>query len=330
MTERVRLGELLLELGLIDQGQLDAALEAQKSDKRRLGELLVGLGAVDEAQVTQVLSQQLSVPWVSLSHIDFSRKLLNLVSAEIAQKYGVVPIYVRRSKNRQETLYVAMQDPSDQRPLQEMSEYAGLPVKAMIAPPTDIRAAIRAYYLGLPPETDTAAVLLSELQQDPVLEEEAPVSSQSDPPVKTESAVLNDGQAVLNDGQAVTDAQQAVPDNEQDVVVSQDVTEQKIVTEEVEKNSPQEEGSQDSMVTLTMLDGTQITLPARKKSGASEGQGLTAHDLVEALRAQGSGTDASEVLGEDVNWQKMFAALLSLLLKKHLINDWEFVRELKR
>ena len=87
------------------------------------------------------------------------------------------------------------------------------------------------------------------------------------------------------------------------------------------------------MVTLTLLDGTQITLPASKgkKRGDSAGPtGLTARDLVEALRAQGDGADASEVLGEEVNWERMFAALLSLLLKKHLIHDWEFVRELKR
>jgi type IV pilus assembly protein PilB len=36
------------------------------------------------------------------------------------------------------------------------------------------------------------------------------------------------------------------------------------------------------------------------------------------------------VLGNDVNWERLFASLLSLLLKKHLISDWEFVEELKK
>ena len=93
------------------------------------------------------------------------------------------------------------------------------------------------------------------------------------------------------------------------------------------------------MVTLTMLDGTQIALPRApgKKGGqgqasaaASPGDELTARDLIDALRAQAGGADTSEVLGKDVNWERMFAALLSLLLKKHLIVDWEFVRELRR
>ena len=42
------------------------------------------------------------------------------------------------------------------------------------------------------------------------------------------------------------------------------------------------------------------------------------------------GADASEILGEHVPWEKLFAALLSVLLRKHLIADWEFVEEFKK
>lgn len=85
------------------------------------------------------------------------------------------------------------------------------------------------------------------------------------------------------------------------------------------------------MITLTMLDGTQMKLPASRGRGEVAGEGeLTARDLIEALRAEADGTDLSDVFGENVNWQRMFAALLSLLLKKHLVHDWEFVRELRK
>ncbi|KYF85034.1 hypothetical protein BE17_26095 [Sorangium cellulosum] len=114
------------------------------------------------------------------------------------------------------------------------------------------------------------------------------------------------------------------------------------------------------MVSLTLLDGTTITLPARGSKSQSQPQpqsqpqrqaapapraaaqseppppiaaddpGLTARDLVSALRAVSHGADASEILGNNVRWEAMFAALLSLLLKKHLIADWEFVDELKK
>ncbi len=49
-----------------------------------------------------------------------------------------------------------------------------------------------------------------------------------------------------------------------------------------------------------------------------------------ALRAVAHGADASAVLGDDSRWEAMFAALLSLLLKKHIIADWEFVEELHK
>ncbi len=78
-NQRVRLGELLVAAQIITRDQLEEALELQKRDGRRLGKLLVQAGLVTETQVTQILSQQLSLPWVSLYHIDFSRQLLDLV-----------------------------------------------------------------------------------------------------------------------------------------------------------------------------------------------------------------------------------------------------------
>jgi len=100
------------------------------------------------------------------------------------------------------------------------------------------------------------------------------------------------------------------------------------------------------MVTLTLLDGTKVNLPAKSAAMKPQslpsdppadatpsppaGDGLTARDLVAALRALSHGADASEILGENVRWEAVFSALLSLMLKKHLIADWEFVEEYKK
>src|SRR5215469_3780722 len=143
-----RIGELLVEAGVLSQQQLEQALFAQRKDGRKLGQLLIELGLVTEVQVTQTLSRQLSVPWVSLYHVDFSRSLLNLVPREIAEKYCLVPIFVRRVRKQGETLYVAMDDPTNEEAINEVSRTSSLTVKPMIACPSDIRAAIRVYYLG--------------------------------------------------------------------------------------------------------------------------------------------------------------------------------------
>ena len=100
-------------------------------------------------------------------------------------------------------------------------------------------------------------------------------------------------------------------------------------------------GKTPRMVTLTLLDGTKLNLPAKTHSDKprlpsdppvtdAPSEGLTARDLAAALRALSHGADASEILGENVRWEALFSALLSLMLKKHLIADWEFVEEYKK
>ena len=336
MTERVRIGELLLSTGLISEAQLAHALELQKSDHRRLGEIIVAERFVSEAKVTQIISQQLSVPWVSLEYIDFSRQLLNLVSTEIAEKFTLVPIYVRRSKNRTETLYIAMEDPSDPVPLDEVEKYSGLTVRPMIAPPSDIRAAIRAYYLGLPPEPAPDSEPVVQMLTIPPHEVMDAPMSLSEP----DSVPLSAGSRTLVHSSPPSSSQFAGHGSGErqrapsliPVITGDEVAESRAVVardsdmpEPIKKSKDRRE-----MITVTMLDGTQMKLPAKRNRGPQSEPGeLTARDLVEALKAQAKGTDLSQVFGEDVNWQRMFAALLSLLLKKHLIYDWEFVRELK-
>jgi len=328
MSERVRIGELLLETGLITQEQLNAALKIQQDDPRRLGEILVGENMVSEAKVTQILSQQLSVPWVSLEYVDFSRQLLNLVSSETAQQHTLVPIYVRRSKQRKETLYVAIEDPSNQEALDEVADYSGLPVRPMIAPSSDIRAAIRAYYLGLPPEPTPEPPVISEPPpRAPTGSRPAPPPPPSAMPRKTPSIP-----AESETSSPHLEPDELVPESDQDSSDSVPESEDIAPRGSALPSPSNPDKGLPKMITLTMLDGTQMILPAAPGSRAQDDNPteLTARDLVEALRAGASGQDVSAILGTEVDFQRMFAALLSLMLKKHLILDWEFVRELKR
>ena len=92
------------------------------------------------------------------------------------------------------------------------------------------------------------------------------------------------------------------------------------------------------MIAMTLLDGTTLQLPARRLGGTQSEQpdegaahgDLTARDLVTALRAVAQGQDATEILGEKVPIEAICAALLSILLKKGLVADWEFVDELRK
>src|SRR5262245_7014070 len=176
-TPRLRLGQLLVDARLITAEALEEVLAVQRSDGRRLGTLLVERGLINETQLTQILSHQLSVPWVSLLHIEFSRQLLNLVPHDVADRFCLVPIYVRHVRGQGQTLYVAMDDPTNEDALRECQTFSGLPVRAMIAPPTDIRNAIRVYYGGGQPRPSS-----SEPTPTPRPVGEAPRARRSDRP----------------------------------------------------------------------------------------------------------------------------------------------------
>src|SRR5262252_10178530 len=145
---RLRLGQLLIDAHIVTPEQLEQVLALQKTDGRKLGTLLVESGLVSETRLTQLLSQQLSVPWVSLYHIDFSRELLALVPRDLAELVGLIPIYIRPVRGQGDTLYVAMEDPMNEDALRECANSAGLPARPMIAAPSAILKAIRLYYGG--------------------------------------------------------------------------------------------------------------------------------------------------------------------------------------
>ncbi len=356
-TPRVRLGELLVRAGLITGEQLEATLIEQRRVGKRLGTLLVENGLVSESQVTQILSQQLSVPWVSLHHIDFSRQLLDLVPYETVQRFSLIPIYVRRVRGVGDALYVAMDDPTNAAALEAVEQQSGLPVRAMIAPPRDISDAIRVYY-GVQPGRDQPPVGESPLAQ---VDQEADIPTG----VHSRASLMGAGASAPSAATQPADAERPpsvpVPPRSTPVepvraaeakakprITPVDPVRAVEASPATSRSSPAPAELDPSalrkrarkMVALTFLDGTTIQLPSQGDAPqAPAGQSpeastpavaLTARDIVEALRAQSQGKDASEVLGQTVNWEAMFSALLSLLLKKHLIADWEFVEELQK
>ena len=67
----------------------------------------------------------------------------------------------------------------------------------------------------------------------------------------------------------------------------------------------------------------------RPSSTPAPEEELTTRDLISALRAVAHGADASEIL-DDAGWEKMLAALLSVLLRKQIVADWEYIEELRK
>jgi type IV pilus assembly protein PilB len=322
---RPKIGELLVEAHVLTREQLEHALRVKQEDGRKVGQVLVDLGYVTETQLTQTLSRQLSVPWVSLHHVELTRALLNLVPRAVAEKYNVLPIFVRNVRKQGETLYVATDDPTNEALLQELASGAGLPVRPMIACPTDVRNAIRVYYGEGEARANSPTLPPSEgepMELDgTVLTSIPPSAPPSIEPLAASEPVTSVDPAPVSIPEPVS----APPETP----ASTSATEKTERKRGTRKNRPR-------MMSLTLLDGTSIQLPVSRRRAVEEeaprgaSDQLTARDLIDALRLSGQGVDMRQVLGENPRWEIFFAALLSVLLRKGLIADWEFVEELRK
>jgi len=317
MASRMRIGELLVAAHVITPEQLATALAQPRKDGERLGDVLVSSAMVSETQLTQALSQQLAVPWVSLYHVDFSRQLLNFVPREIAEKYCLVPVLHRKSKKGGEQLFVAMDDPTNDAAIEDVAKFAGITVKPMIAARSDILAAIRVYYHG---ETGAPAA-----EPAPVAPP-APPSPKPRPPQPAAKAAPTP--RTIPPEELIEETSPAPPESTPESADSPDAT------PEIEAKDITLKKRTVPMVALTLLDGTTIQLPARRgrapSTPAPNETELTARDLVSALRAVSHGADAAEILGEAPRWEPIVATLLSVLLRKGLVADWEFLEEYRK
>ena len=138
------LGELLIESQLIASSQLDEALLQQSASGKRLGELLVELGAIDDFDLARVLATRLNLPLADLRQSTPEDDAIALVPEAMARANVAIP--VRRTDDG---LQIAMAFPQDAAAVEQMRGSAGVAVVPMIAPPSDIRRAIDKSYRAL-------------------------------------------------------------------------------------------------------------------------------------------------------------------------------------
>jgi hypothetical protein len=141
MAEKKKLGELLRDARLIDDAQLSAALNHQKTWGGKLGSILVEMEYVREADLARILSERLRIPYVNLFDPPVPDAVTKLIKPEIAKKYTLIP--ARKDGN---ALIVAMADPMDMAALDEVRFITGLPIKPALAMESEVKDAIKKYY----------------------------------------------------------------------------------------------------------------------------------------------------------------------------------------
>ncbi|HET7786084.1 MAG TPA: hypothetical protein VIR81_09440 [Myxococcales bacterium] len=150
MPPRKRLGQLLTELGVIDEHQLQSALGHQKQWGGKLGAILVQKGFCNEDQMVSALTQHLGLPRVKLAEAKIDPRAQKCVSRQIADKLHVFPYEISGS-GRSEVVTVAMSDPTDLSAVDQLAFHTGKRIKPMLAGDSEVLNAIHAHY-GAPEE----------------------------------------------------------------------------------------------------------------------------------------------------------------------------------
>lgn len=140
-----KLGELLIDAGVIDDAQLRAALGEQARWGRRLGVTLIKLGMVEENHLIRALAQQLGLPATSLVGRRIAPEVIALVPARVATENHVIPLFVKRT-GKMGKLFLGMEDPSKLEVLDDLCFRTGLEIQPVMMGPSEIETAIERYY----------------------------------------------------------------------------------------------------------------------------------------------------------------------------------------
>lgn len=357
VEKRLRLGEILIDAGILQAADLQRALKLQQARGLRLGQILLQENIISEQQLVQALSRRLAIPWVRLRHVDIPDDLLRLVPVNVAEEFFLIPVYVRRTRAGERTLFVAMNDPTDEDALRFVSARAGIAAKPMVAGPSEISSAIRFYYYGedddaqkvepptrasspppIPPEAKPSSpapppVPKQKISKPPLqspstksiedfIEEDETKSAKKEPPV--EKSTPNEQEISPQETIAQSEDQKAAEvhsDNEPDT------TKKRRVQRELEKHMfGVGKSEQKKSVSLTLLDGTTIAFGGAQKKAVDK---FTKEDLIAGLKAAAEGTPMDDFLPSN-QWEDYIAAILQVLIRKHLIFFDELMEELKK
>jgi type IV pilus assembly protein PilB len=154
-----RLGQILVDLGFITDEQLELVLEEQQNRPGELiGKVAESMGLISDDQLAQALAEQMGLKVISLADTSIPQEVLNYVTEPMAQLYRIVPVAFR-----DDTLTIAMCDPQKLSIIDELRNFLGYNIRAVVATERDIRQALDRYYAS---ETESVESIVHDMEDD--------------------------------------------------------------------------------------------------------------------------------------------------------------------
>ena len=182
-----RLGEILVDSGVLTNEDIDKALAMQKGTNKRLGEVLLDENFISETDMIEALRMQLGIDFIDLTKAKIDASLTSLIPKNIAKQYRIVPVKLVGDR-----LYVAMDDPLNFRAVEAVKETSHKRVVVMIAYREAIDRALAVLY-----ENEGAHAAIQEMSEDQGLvsieERTNEADNSSAPTVKLVNSILERG-----------------------------------------------------------------------------------------------------------------------------------------
>ena len=142
---RSRLGDVLVDARVLTREQLDRALAEQGAWGGRLGQILLNLGLLDEQTLASAIAHQLGLRLVDLDRLKLPEKVSQMLPLTVAERYGLMPLGRREDPRR---LLLACFDPTMSEAIYEAQKASGLQIEVYVATSSAIERAIRRVYYG--------------------------------------------------------------------------------------------------------------------------------------------------------------------------------------
>jgi type IV pilus assembly protein PilB len=135
------LGQILMERGVINNAQLQEAVDAQKREGGLIGEVIVGLGFAKEEDIAYCLSLQFGYPYLPLYNYEISGEVTGVIPKNVCLHYCLVPI-----DKIGNTLTIAMSNPLNTQAIEDLEEIIHCDIQIFVSTPSDIRKSVERFY----------------------------------------------------------------------------------------------------------------------------------------------------------------------------------------
>ncbi|NLI80277.1 MAG: type IV-A pilus assembly ATPase PilB [Deltaproteobacteria bacterium] len=156
-----KLGELLIQEGIIDEEQLNRALEEQSQSGERVGAVLIKLGLITEDRLVDFIARQFHVPAVNVTKLSIPKEIFSLIPLDISQKYQAVPFGVMGN-----TLNVAMADPGNLFVIDDLRFLTRKNIQVHVCADSAIKKIISQFFAGDDSLDDVLGMLKEEVDVD--------------------------------------------------------------------------------------------------------------------------------------------------------------------